>query len=310
MSDRNKRGRRILSGFLYILAILALLGCLGFLYCYSRKQDDEEAARLEVIKANEQQPEITGAKIMGEEMEENEEDSLPLENDNSDQSDGSDSSEPQKDTGAEDSAKSKPESGKKKNKAQEETVNQEPDADSAEAEAETIQENSAAETEAAETQNVEIISDTETQAARPEETTAESVAAPETEGSTEATTLTETDGKKQESSDTVESGDLKQETILVLNGSYKDGIAAVWQEQLQDLGYEKVVTGSYSGRVEMLTAIYTDIPGGAEPLLDAFPNAEIREGELPTTYTLSDGAENTDEIHYVIVVGIRDSVNN
>ena len=83
MSDRNKRGRRILSGFLYILAILALLGCLGFLYCYSRKQDDEEAARLEVIKANEQQPEITGAKIMGEEMEENEEDSLPLENDNS-----------------------------------------------------------------------------------------------------------------------------------------------------------------------------------------------------------------------------------
>lgn len=95
--------------------------------------------------------------------------------------------------------------------------------------------------------------------------------------------------------------DIKDASILVLNGSYRDGVAAYWEQRLTEAGYQHLYTGSYSGQAEEKTVIYASSVQKAEVFKEIFADAEIREGEPAAAYTLNGTAPETSD--YIIVIG-------
>ena len=113
------------------------------------------------------------------------------------------------------------------------------------------------------------------------------------------------DEPAQESTD---ASGIQHSNIMILNGTYKNGVAAYWQGKLKEEGYDNLYTASYSGKAEQTTYIYTTNPEQAQALKEFFPNAEIREGDLPAAFTMSNGTTKPDSCDYYVVVGIADGV--
>jgi len=113
------------------------------------------------------------------------------------------------------------------------------------------------------------------------------------------------DEPAQESTD---ASGIQHSNIMILNGTYKNGVAAYWQGKLKEEGYDNLYTASYSGKAEQTTYIYTNNPEQAQALKEFFPNAEIREGDLPAAFTMSNGTTKPDSCDYYVVVGIADGV--
>ena len=98
---------------------------------------------------------------------------------------------------------------------------------------------------------------------------------------------------------------IKDATVIVLNGSYRNGVASVWEERMKEAGYNNIITGSYGGQAEQKTIVYTAYPDQAEVLKEIFADAEIREGTPPAAYTLS--GETPEKCDYYVVIGLTDA---
>lgn len=90
-----------------------------------------------------------------------------------------------------------------------------------------------------ETEQVETESETET----------------ETESETESETETETENKEV--------------SVLILNGTRKEGVAGYWKKQLEKDGYTNVSTASYREDPEDRTVIYAEEISMIQPFLNA-----------------------------------------
>ena len=103
----------------------------------------------------------------------------------------------------------------------------------------------------------------------------------------------------------VEDADILDSSVLVLNGSYRNGVAAYWEAQLSGAGFQHLYVGTYAGQAEEKTVIYTQYPEKAQAFLALFPNAEIREGEPSAAFTVSNG--NPESRDFIVVIGIADA---
>jgi hypothetical protein len=105
--------------------------------------------------------------------------------------------------------------------------------------------------------------------------------------------------------------DVKTSSILIINGTYKNGVAAYWEGKFREAGFNNLLTGSYSGKAEQVTAIYGGTKEQAESFKQFFPTAEIRDGDVPAGYTMADeAAQPPATCDFYIVVGIADAVNS
>ena len=129
--------------------------------------------------------------------------------------------------------------------------------------------------------------------------------AQETESSAEAEPEQEEEPDGAAGQETL-SGDVREASVVVLNGSYRNGVASYWEQQLAQAGYQHLYTGSYGGQAEQQTVIYTAFTQAADTLKEIFPSAEIREGMPPAAYTLSVEAPET--IDFYVVIGLADAV--
>ncbi|MDO4322031.1 MAG: LytR C-terminal domain-containing protein [Lachnospiraceae bacterium] len=95
----------------------------------------------------------------------------------------------------------------------------------------------------------------------------------------------------------------KMQTILVLNGTKKPGVAGAWKEQLQKLGYRHVVSASYTGEIEDHTVIYAEQSAKVEGLQHQFSNSETKVGKVENGIEPGEGEKLPEEIDVYVVVG-------
>lgn len=264
MAGKKKNGRNALGGISFILACVVLIAARGGLYALHMVQNDKEEEKLEAIIASEKSPQISGAKVLSEQIFNEEEE--------------------------------------------------------------------AGEFEAAEVPEETQPETTQPEQAQPEETPALKSVSPE-EGAWQAAMPVGGDaaadpGENKAAGDapqpametTVDEAaadsapavpDVKTSSILIINGTYKNGVAAYWEGKLREDGYTNILTGSISGKAEQVTAIYGANKELAESFKQFFPTAEIREGNVPEGYTMADeAAQPPASCDFYIVVGIADASNS
>lgn len=102
-------------------------------------------------------------------------------------------------------------------------------------------------------------------------------------------------------------------TILVLNGTKIQGVAAYWKEQLEKEGYSNVAAATYTKTVEKETIIYSDsVDEGkaGEAFQKLFPNAEFRKESIKDGISFSaDQNGQKDSFDFYIVIGTKDARN-
>lgn len=136
----------------------------------------------------------------------------------------------------------------------------------------------------------------------------------ETVKETEKTKLKKTDGTEKQSESETETTS-KEETqnadisILVLNGTRRDGVAGYWKKELEEQGYKNVISASYTGTLEEETIIYSQERKTALPFKTQFPNALIRTGSVETGIEWGQGEVRPQKIDIYIVIGNKDAQN-
>ena len=269
MAGKKRNDGNLWKDIGFVVGCLLLLAALGGIYYLHRVQKQAQTDRLQAIIANEQAPGINSSKILGDVIEETTQTSDAA---GASGSSGSDAAMPET---AESAARADAEP------EQAEPGQKEPGQEES---GQTEAEPAAPDAEAAETTQP----DTRT-------TEAESSAQPEQE---------EEPGEAADQEPL--SGDVREASVVVLNGSYRNGVASYWEQQLTQAGYQHLYTGSYGGQAEQQTVIYTAFTQAADTLKEIFPSAEIREGAPPAAYTLSVEAPET--IDFYVVIGLADAV--
>lgn len=128
---------------------------------------------------------------------------------------------------------------------------------------------------------------------------------------TEAASTSESESETEEISET-ETEDateaaLKKKHILLLNGSGKDGMAAVWQKKLEQAGYEKVSVASFPGASVERTRIFAAKEDEVPILQKLFTDAEERTEEFTAEITMEDGSAVPKDVEVYIVIGKQDA---
>ena len=123
-------------------------------------------------------------------------------------------------------------------------------------------------------------------------------AATEQSAATEQTT----EGQSETESEavTASAADLGRH-ILLLNGSGKDGMAAVWKTKLEKAGYTHVSVASFPGRSIDQTRIYVEKEEEADAVKDLFTSVEVTTDPFTADITLEDGSAPKDVEIYIIV---------
>ena len=259
---KNSGGRGgFLGGLSFFLIVLVLIAALGGVYFLHVRQNTMEEEKLEAIIASEKSPQITGAKVLSEQIfgEEEEEEFVAAD--------------------------------------PEEEVKEEP----AKVEPTPVLQEVSPSNEA-------------WQAAMPVSEGGETASpagenVPVEETPSQQTTETTVDEGAKDSAPAVP--DVKTSSILIINGTYKNGVAAYWEGKFREAGFTNLLTGSYSGKAEQVTAIYGVNKEMAESFREFFPTAEIRDGSVPDGYTMADETTQPPaSCDFYIVVGIVDAVNS
>ena len=136
------------------------------------------------------------------------------------------------------------------------------------------------------------------------QTSSDSDTAKKQTAATEPSTATEqtTEGQTETESETVKASaaDLGRH-ILLLNGSGKDGMAAVWKIKLEKAGYTHVSVASFPGRSIDQTRIYVEKEEEADAVKDLFTSVEVTTDPFTADITLEDGSAPKDVEIYIIV---------
>ena len=136
------------------------------------------------------------------------------------------------------------------------------------------------------------------------QTSSDSDTAKKQTAATEPSTATEqtTEGQTETESETVKASaaDLGRH-ILLLNGSGKDGMAAVWKTKLEKAGYTNVSVASFPGRSIDQTRIYVEKEEEADAVKDLFTSVEVTTDPFTADITLEDGSAPKDVEIYIIV---------
>lgn len=99
----------------------------------------------------------------------------------------------------------------------------------------------------------------------------------------------------------------KAQTILVLNGTRRPGVAGYWSEQLKELGYRNVFSASYNGEIQDNTVLYTSPNVKVTGLQLEFEGSETREGAVEEGIEPVEGETLPERISVYVVIG-RDDV--
>lgn len=277
MSGKNNGGKNLLKEFSFVLAVLVLVAALGGIYLLHRKQEAAERAKLERIIANEQSPQINNAKVLSEQI------SLD-QDDKAQEAEQKPEGEPEEAVAEAPTTKAEPTKVAEPNEQKEPIVK------------ETTME------------QVTVAVDAGTwQAATP----VGSVNATSVEAEVEQTTEAQVVAEAVEAVTTQAPAavkDVKDASVLIINGTYKNGVASYWEGRFREAGYTNLLTGSYSGKAEQVTAIYGIDKEMAAAFREFFPTAEIRDGPVPAGYTMADETQQpADNCDFYIVVGIADA---
>ena len=121
-----------------------------------------------------------------------------------------------------------------------------------------------------------------------------------TEPSTATEQTTEGQSETESEADTASAADLGRH-ILLLNGSGKDGMAAVWKTKLEKAGYTHVSVASFPGRSIDQTRIYVEKEEEADAVKDLFTSVEVTTDPFTADITLEDGSAPKDVDLYIII---------
>lgn len=136
------------------------------------------------------------------------------------------------------------------------------------------------------------------------QTSSESDTAKKQTATTEPSTETEqtTEGQTETESETVKASaaDLGRH-ILLLNGSGKDGMAAVWKTKMEKAGYTNVSVASFPGRSIDQTRIYVEKEEEADAVKELFTSVEVTTDPFTADITLEDGSAPKDVDLYIII---------
>lgn len=161
----------------------------------------------------------------------------------------------------------------------------------------------------------EAESETETEAAEEEEETKdENAGADDFEEESDTEEDAEEVPEEEETEEETEE-DTEEETeeiqadlsVLVLNGTGVEGVAGYWASQMEEDGYENVISASYEEEAEEETVIYVQERSTALPFQAYFQESRIRIGEITEGILMSDGEEEPDEVDVYIIVGKADA---
>ena len=214
---------------LYIIAVLALLGCLVFLYRQIQKQQAEYEVLVQQAREGEE------LEIQGESWAEEDSEGEAVGEETGDQDDETDnSSEPIKEETEE--------------KAGEEQSEAEPTAEP-----------------------TELPAEEPTEAPTPE-----------------PTEIPQPDYKA---------------SVMVLNGTGKDGLAGKWAGNLVTAGYANITPVTYKGTVEEQTVIYAATEEAGQPFLELFPNGVVRVGSIQEGIELGASQTMPAQVDVYIVLG-------
>lgn len=123
-------------------------------------------------------------------------------------------------------------------------------------------------------------------------------AATEQAAVTEQTTEAQTESESEAA--TASAADLGRH-ILLLNGSGKDGMAAVWKTKLEKAGYTHVSVASFPGRSIDQTRIYVEKEEEADAVKDLFTGVEVTTDPFTAEITMEDGSAPKDVDLYIII---------
>jgi len=98
-------------------------------------------------------------------------------------------------------------------------------------------------------------------------------------------------------------------SVVVLNGTGKEGVAAQWTEALRNSGYANVTPATYSGAVEEQTLIYAASEEQGAQFLNLFPNGIIRVGTVDAQGIITGvGVNLPPQVDVYIVIGKSEAV--
>lgn len=98
-------------------------------------------------------------------------------------------------------------------------------------------------------------------------------------------------------------------SVVVLNGTGKEGVAAQWTEALRNGGYANVTPATYSGAVEEQTIIYAASEEQGAQFLNLFPNGIIRIGTVDAQGIITGvGVNLPPQVDVYIVVGKNETI--
>ena len=102
-------------------------------------------------------------------------------------------------------------------------------------------------------------------------------------------------------------------SILVLNGTRKQGVAGFWKGQLEAEGFTNVTAATYKKAVEAETVIYSetqDLERNTDIFKKLFPKAEFRQEGIKDGISFeANQAGQQESYDYYIVVGLSDARN-
>ena len=177
------------------------------------------------------------------------------------------------------------------------------------------------ETETQTQTETELVTESESQTQSESEAQSETVSASEAE-TDEVTSYQTNSWNSRDAVNSSESSEsllgVGENTIIILNGTGKSGVAAYWKRLLGTKGLKNVVMADYKGTVEDSTVIYVregvEVPQGVK---DRFPDAEYRDGSLEDADTdaeqnvrVATGQTEYDSYDMWIVVGKDDALHD
>lgn len=108
-------------------------------------------------------------------------------------------------------------------------------------------------------------------------------------------------------------GKTEKLSILVLNGTRKQGVAGFWKGQLEAEGFTNVTAATYKKAVEAETVIYSETQNlevNADIFKKLFPKAEFRQEGIKDGISFEENQGGQQESYdYYIVVGLNDARN-
>lgn len=102
----------------------------------------------------------------------------------------------------------------------------------------------------------------------------------------------------------------KEISVIVLNGTRKDGVAGYWKDRLQTEGFEQIVAATYKAAIEKETVLYVAEKKQAEYFKRLFPNAKVEVGSLESLkryITVAADQDALDTYDVWVVVGMNDA---